>query len=184
MQLNDITFVTGNNEKLTRVRYYLGIEIASVALELPEIQSLDLRKICVEKAAHAYQQLQRPVLVEDVSLELTGLSGLPGPFVKWFLQTVGPQGILDMRVGRTTDATAVAKICYVLYDGIESQVFEAAVPGRVPQQAFQNAFGWNGIFIPEGYHITYAEMSLEEQADVNMRALALSKLKRYIEAAK
>ena len=59
----------------------LGTRLEHRAVDLPEIQSLDLEKVVLAKAAAAHSRLERPVLVDDTSLELAGLGGFPGPLL-------------------------------------------------------------------------------------------------------
>ncbi|MBI2047599.1 MAG: non-canonical purine NTP pyrophosphatase, partial [Parcubacteria group bacterium] len=62
-----ITFITSNNSKAAEVSRYLGFPVRHISLELHEIQSLDLEEIVREKVLLAYEKIQKPVLVEDVS---------------------------------------------------------------------------------------------------------------------
>src|SRR3989344_3997962 len=118
-----IFFVTGNAGKAKYLADYFHIPVDHVKLDLPEIQSFNLRAIVTDKAAKAHLLIKQaviaqPVLVEDVSLSCEGLGGLPGPFVKWFLEAVGREGICRLLDGK--DRSAVATVAYCLSDGQES----------------------------------------------------------------
>lgn len=75
---SNITFITGNQFKADYLAKYLGFSVDHHKLDLDEIQSLDLHKIVEHKVKQAYDILESPVLVEDVSLEFKALGGLPG----------------------------------------------------------------------------------------------------------
>src|SRR5215218_10657977 len=89
----------------------------NVALELSELQALDVAQVAAAKAAAAREVLdapESPILVEDSGLVLGAWNGLPGAFTKWFLQSVGNEGLLKMlstygdRSARAVCAVAVA----------------------------------------------------------------------------
>ncbi|CAN6476944.1 unnamed protein product [Victoria cruziana] len=89
-----VTFVTGNAKKLEEVRAILGhyIPFQSLKLDLPELQG-EPEEISKEKARLAARKVNGPVLVEDTCLCFNALGGLPGPYIKWFLQKIGHEGI-------------------------------------------------------------------------------------------
>jgi inosine/xanthosine triphosphate pyrophosphatase family protein len=55
----------------------LGYPVDHVKLDLDELQSMDLHEIVTHKAKQAYDILQKPVLINDISLGFDGLGGLP-----------------------------------------------------------------------------------------------------------
>lgn len=179
--MKDITFITGNPKKVEQLQRYLTFPIQHKAFDLPEIQSLDLETVAVLKAKAAYEMHGAPVLVEDTGLAFTALRGLPGPFVKWFLETVGNEGMCRM-LDTYEDRTAIAQICFVLYDEDGPHVFAASRAGTISASPLGlQEFGWNPIFIPVGETKTWAEMSLEEQKITSMRRLAIEKVQTYLE---
>ena len=64
-------------------------------LDLPELQG-EPEEIAKSKAREAYNQVKKPVLVEDTSLCFNVLKGLPGPYIKWFLKKLKPEGLSDL----------------------------------------------------------------------------------------
>src|SRR5690606_34998753 len=111
------------------------------------------------KVKQAYGIAQKPVLVEDTQLSFTALGRLPGPYIKWFLEEVGVDGlckILDSYDDRS--ATAGAAIAY--YDGKNLKVFQSSLKGTIaPESRGGVGFGWNQVFIPEGADKTLGELS-------------------------
>ena len=84
----NITFITGNQDKADYLAKYLGHPVDHLKLDLDEIQSLELKEIVEHKVRQAYEKVKKPVIVEDVSLEFEALGGLPGPFIKFFVEKV------------------------------------------------------------------------------------------------
>ena len=157
------TLVTGNPDKLEEAERIVGTEIDAEAMDLPEIQSLDVREVLDEKAREAWSRLRRPVVVEETSLELASLGGFPGPFVKWMLATAGAEGIAQCAVG-LGDPRAVARCLLLYYDGQKQVVGEGVDHGTLVYPGRGEAgFGWDPVFLPEGSARTYGELGIEEK---------------------
>ncbi len=170
--LGGIAFVTGNPDKVTEARRLCGADLESVALELPEIQSLDLEVVLLAKGDEAYRRLQRPLIVEETGLELAALNGFPGPLIKWMLHAVGPQGIARSAAA-LGDSRATAR-CLLLYlDGNRERLAAGSTRGRVvlPPRG-EGGFGWDSIFEPEGVDRTYAEMNGDDKDRLSHRGRA------------
>ncbi|MDH5543645.1 MAG: RdgB/HAM1 family non-canonical purine NTP pyrophosphatase [Nitrospinota bacterium] len=180
---NRLILVTGNENKLREARQILGIDIAQgKAKELHEIQTISVAEAVRHKAEEAYEQLKTPLLVEDSGLVINVWNGLPGALIKWFEEAVHNEGILKM-LGDEKDRRAVAQ-CYVaLHNGKEVKVACGEVPGSIAfKPSGDTGFGWDSIFIPDGYEITYAEMPSEKKNSISHRKKALDAMKKIIEA--
>lgn len=116
-----ITFVTGNSKKLEEVIQILGTDIGlnliSKKLDLPELQG-EIEEISKLKAEEAYKQVAGPVLVEDTALCFHALKGLPGPYIKWFLEKLKPEGLHQMLKG-FEDKSAQAVCTFAYHPGEE-----------------------------------------------------------------
>lgn len=157
-----ITFITGNQSKADYLAKYLGYPVKHYKLDLDEIQSLDLREIVEHKAKQAYDHLKTPVLVEDVALEFTALGRLPGTFIKWFITELGLEAVCSLLDHK--DRSAVARCVFGYCDGHQVEFFEGNLRGSIALKPVgSNGFGWDAIFIPEGYTVTRA--TLDETAD-------------------
>lgn len=177
--VGSLVFVTGSARKLKEAREILApIEISTESLDLPELQGTP-DDIAREKARLAFEQLKVPLFVEDTSLHITALGGLPGPYVKHFLQTIGNEGIVRM-LSSFKDKSAVSRttIAYCLGDGAVSVVKGGVKGSIVEPRGTSNfgAFGFDPIFQPEGKSRTYAEMPSEEKNALSQRRKALEAL--------
>nr|WP_052568939.1 non-canonical purine NTP pyrophosphatase [Ktedonobacter racemifer] len=90
--MDKILFITGNKEKLREVRALIPA-IQGIDMELPEIQEIDAHKIILAKLMEAKKHQSGSFIVEDTSLSLDAMNGLPGPLVKWFVKAIGIKGI-------------------------------------------------------------------------------------------
>ncbi len=160
----------------------LNSELEAVSVDLPEIQEIDVEKVVEEKAKVAYKLIGKPTLVEDSSLEFTAWNKLPGALIKWFLFTVGVDGILKM-LENEQEREAVAKTAVAFFDGSKTHIFTGELKGVISKEkSGNNGFGWDFIFIPDGYEKTFAEMSPEEKNSISMRKLALEKMIKELQS--
>ncbi len=161
MTPKDAVFITGNQKKAEYLSRYLGHSVEHSKVELEEIQSLDLQEVVRHKVRQAYAQVGRPVLVEDVSLEFVALGRLPGTFIRWFQEELSPAELCRLLDGK--DRSAIARCMFGYYDGMAEHYFEGELRGRVAEKpAGTDGFGWDSIFIPEGYDVTRAELSEDD----------------------
>jgi non-canonical purine NTP pyrophosphatase (RdgB/HAM1 family) len=175
--------ITGNPNKAKYVAQWLGIELEHQKLDLDEVQSLDLQEVVEHKVRQAYRLAKRPVIVEDAALILPAMGRLPGTFVKWFLDELGVKGLGEL-AARLSSAEAVGVLKYAYYDGKELQIFDGSMHGRliaVPRGS--GGFGFDAIFVNDGYDITRAEMDEEAYALTSYRKEALDKLAQYLTKA-
>jgi XTP/dITP diphosphohydrolase len=179
-------FVTTNESKRREAQRILGVELEKAALgphDVPEVQSLDFAEVALHKARSAREALGSPpypVLVEDSGLVVGAWNGLPGALTKWFLTSVGNEGILGMLSGEDRSARAVCVVA-VADAGGDVRVFEGVVPGEVAAEPRgEEGFGWDPIFVPLGSHLTYAEMGDAKHEDSH-RTRAFRQLRGWLE---
>lgn len=177
--MEDITFITGNQSKADYLAKYLGFPVKHKKIELDEIQSLDLREIVEHKVKQAYAVVQSAVIVEDVSLEFSALGKLPGPFIKFFVDTVPFEKICAM-LG-DLERGAVARCVFGFYDGTKMEFFEGHLNGKIAlKPAGRGGYGWDRIFVPEGYSVTRAELGEEDDIKTYLQIKPFAKLKEFL----
>jgi len=176
-----ITFITGNPAKAAYLANYFHLDIEHKALNLVEIQSLSLEEIVRDKAQRAQALIGGTVLVEDVSLTISALNTLPGPLIKWFYEALGNAGLCSL-ISPGATRKAVAEVAFALCDGDSVQVFKGQATGTINESPRGNTnFGWDPVFVPDGYEMTWAEMMPDEKHLSSMRKPALEALAAYLE---
>ena len=137
-----------------------------------------MEEVAIHKLNQAYGKLQAPVMVEDSGLVFCAWNELPGALVKWFEKSVGYGGLIKM-LESFADRRALA-ICYIgIHNGKETKVAKGVVSGSITfTERGENGFGWDSIFIPNGYKHTYAEMSSNEKNSISHRKKAFDSLKK------
>lgn len=179
--MQKLTFITGNAGKAKYLSDYFHFPVDHKGLDLHEIQSLNLREVVEDKARRAYEIVGAPVLVEDVSLTFSALGSLPGPLIKWFLESLGNDGIVRLLDGYE-DRSALAQVEFAVCDASGVRTFGGHMEGSIavrPRGVM--GFGWDPIFIPRGYDKTWAQMSDDEKHATSMRRRALEKMAVFLE---
>ncbi len=176
----EITYITSNPNKAKQLGWHLGYPVEHQAIDLPEIQSLDVKEVIKEKAKTAYGMINKPVLVEDYSLVFDALGNLPGPLVKWFLQEIGTKGLCKL-LDSYTNRLAVAISAAGLYDGQKFHFFKGEMRGTISKEPRgKEVFGTDAIFIPKGHQKTWSEMTKDEQIATSTRRRSLKQLEAHL----
>jgi inosine triphosphate pyrophosphatase len=168
-----LTLVTGNKGKLNEWRRIIpdSIQLVSHDVDAAEIQSLDIEEIVLDKARRAYEQLRVPVVVEDVSAGLKKFGWLPGPFIKFFIKTMGEAALFTIASKSGEAAKVTCAIAF--FDGKHFFTVKAESYGKVVMPRGSNGFGFDKVFVPDGYTKTYGEMTNEEKDTVSHRSKAI-----------
>jgi non-canonical purine NTP pyrophosphatase (RdgB/HAM1 family) len=120
-------------------------------------------------------------LVEDVALEFTALGRFPGTFIKFLIEEIPLEIVCRMLDGLSRKA--VGKCAFGYYDGQTMKFFEGRIDGEIADHpAGEGGFGWDKIFIPEGYGgATRAELDEDDYKEVYLRIRPLRDLKAFLE---
>lgn len=180
--MKDITFITGNQHKADYLAKLLGMPLEHHKLDLVEVQSISTEEVVRHKVKEAYAQLGSPVLVEDVFLGFSALNGLPGPFIKFFVEQ--PDGLekLCRMLDAFDDRSAVGGCIYGYYDGSRLELLAGTLNGEIADHPRgTNGFGWDQVFCPNGYGgKTRAELSDEDYAAVYQVIKPLPALRQFL----
>jgi inosine triphosphate pyrophosphatase len=208
-RMKSITFVTGNEQKLKEVKEILlfrddlyrnennnnrsssGFDLISKSIDLPELQGSSQEVIAKQKCLMALREIKGPCLVEDTSLCFEGLRGLPGPYIKWFLEKLGLDGLVKM-LSAYDDKRARAMCVFAYAKGVECtdvddiECFVGITEGVIVEKRGKEEFGWDAIFEPTEQtdfdnRKTYGEMEKEEKNRISHRYRALEKLRKRLE---
>ncbi|OAA64622.1 non-canonical purine NTP pyrophosphatase [Niveomyces insectorum RCEF 264] len=194
-----LNFVTGNANKLAEVKAILEpagggsgsggdgtitnaarpITVTSRKVDLVEIQAATMEEVTLDKCRRAAELIDGPVLVEDTCLCFTALNGLPGAYIKWFLDRLGHEGLNTLLAGHADkSAQAVCTFALCKGPGQEPLLFQGVTEGKIVPARGPANFGWDPIFEYDGK--TYAEMDKAEKNKISHRYKALQKLRDYL----
>lgn len=168
-------FVTGNSAKASRFSRLIGVDVETYSMELEEIQSTDLKKICEHKAKQAHDALRTPVIVEDVGLYFEALGSLPGPFIRFFVEEDDGLEKLCRMLDGFSNRRARTIVMTTYYDGVSFTHFEGGANGAiVDHPRGTGGFGYDSIWSVDGYDgKTRAEIgqSKDDESYVNARPI-------------
>ncbi len=168
-QNKHITFVTGNKDKFEEVKQYLttldsSIVLEQIALDLPEYQGLDIKKIALAKAQEAWRLLQKPVLIDDGGIYLERFNSFPGPLIKYVFQGIGFEGFWLLA---KDDPRACFLSCLVYYyEPNKYEIFEGTCYGTIikPNGVIsREQMPFSDIFIPQEATKTLTQMRGTQQ---------------------
>ncbi len=175
-------FITGNQNKVEYLSKTIGMNLPHQKLDLDEIQSPDPKVVIEHKVKQAYAAIQAPVLVEDTSLGFTALHGLPGPFIKYFVDAEDGLETLCRMLDGFSDRTARATVIYGYYDGERLEYIEGGMNGTISDHPKgTGGYGWDQIFEPEGYSgLTRAELNPEQDIETYNKLRDSEALARFL----
>jgi non-canonical purine NTP pyrophosphatase (RdgB/HAM1 family) len=176
-----IQFITGNKNKFAEAQKIIS-NLEQLDVDLPEIQEIDAKKVIEAKLQEAKNLFEGEFVVEDTSLYLNCLNGLPGPLIKWFEKTIGNNGIFDITQKYDNYRAQAKTIVGYIDEGGKISFFEGIIDGTIVKPQGENDFGWGPIFIPSGQNKTFAQMNQEEKNKISMRKIAFEKLTKHYHA--
>lgn len=191
--MKKIIFATHNEHKLTEVRAILeplGYKVLSAGdLNLPDVEETGttFKDNALLKAYEGYKHTSVPVLAEDTGLCIRALNGEPGVYTKRYAEQHGgfPKvfDVLAERMKDNPDKSAYFNCTMALViDETRAEVFEGIFEGTIlPSPQGDNGFGYDPVFVPNGYDKTVAELSDDEKNTISHRALALKKVADFLE---
>lgn len=139
---------------------------------------------------HAYVLMHsRDYQVSNVTLQrfvrLIPFAHLSGPYVKWFLERLGPEGLYKLLEGwDDKSAQAVCTFAYTSNAGEEVVLFQGITEGNIVLPRGPRDFGWDPCFQPLGYDRTYAELPKIEKNTISHRFRALDKMREFFSSEK
>jgi XTP/dITP diphosphohydrolase len=182
MSRDNLVLVTQNKHKLKELRplfkkYNVGFDISSI--QKYEVRSESVEEIARVAAEVAFDTLQQPVVVDDTGFFVDSLNGFPGSYAAIVLKSIGYEGILKLMTDQA-DRTSRFKTAVGFCDGERLEVFSGIMSGTVARApAGESGFGYDPIFVPEGFTKTYAELTLEEKVRISHRTRAFEGFLRW-----
>jgi non-canonical purine NTP pyrophosphatase (RdgB/HAM1 family) len=176
-----LLFLTGNAGKIAGAKLVFP-DIKSLDIDLPEIQSLDPHVVIRHKLLEGLKHHKSELVVEDTSVYIEALNGLPGPLIKWFLESLGNEGLAELALKYDNQTAEVRSIVGYAKSPDDIRFFEGAQKGKVVMPRGNAGFGWNPSFQPDGSNKTFAEMSDAERSKFSMRTKAFRQLKDYLDS--
>ena len=191
----ELVFATHNLNKVIEVQDMLVRDIQLVGLdqlgfnqEIDE-DGLDLESNAIIKAMHVWGLFGKNCFADDTGLEVEALNGLPGVFSARFAgEQKNDKANIELLLEKMKDksnrrAQFRTVICLVL-DG-EKYFFEGVIQGEITHEPRGNGgFGYDSVFMPVGFDITFAEMDMYTKNAISHRSIAFKKLVGHLNGLK
>lgn len=189
-----LVFATNNAHKLEEVSAILGDKIELLSLndihchtDIPETADT-LEGNALLKSSYVYQNYQLDCFADDTGLEVEALNGAPGVYSARYAEGEGHDAeanmlkLLHELEGKENRNAQFRTAVSLILDGKE-YLFEGVIKGKIVQEKRgDSGFGYDPIFMPEGYGQTFAEMGAETKNKISHRALAIEKLCSFLQS--
>ena len=190
-----IVFATNNKHKLEEIKDILGKDFEIVSLaeigcheNIPET-GLTLEENARQKSTYIVEHYNHDCFADDTGLEVDALNGEPGVHSARYAEGTDHDSEANMRkllskMSNVKDRTARFRtVISLIINGVEHQ-FEGRVEGRIATEKHgTEGFGYDPIFIPEGYDKSFAELGEEVKNQISHRARAVKKLAEYLSSS-
>lgn len=193
----EIIFATGNRHKVVEAQKALGDSFALImpkdlglTEEIPE-DGDTLEKNAIQKAEYLWNKFGKNCFADDTGLEVDALGGAPGVYTARY---AGPDKGSDANMekllaelsaveatdGKVSRSARFRTVVALIIDG-EARTFEGVMEGEIARaKSGSEGFGYDPVFIPQGYNCTIAEISLDEKNAISHRGKAMRALAEYL----
>lgn len=191
--MKKLVFATNNAHKLEEIRAILGDKVEILSLndinchaDIPETANT-LEGNAELKAAYIYTNYGLDCFADDTGLEVEALNGAPGIYSARYAGGEGHDSEANMKkllteMAGKTNRNAQFRTAICLIEKGNKHLFEGIVKGQIIEAKRGNSgFGYDPVFIPEGYNETFAEMGNTEKNKISHRARAVAALCEYLQ---
>ena len=190
--MKKLVFATNNAHKLEEIRAILGDKVEILSLndidchaDIPETADT-LQGNAALKAQYIYENYGLDCFADDTGLEVEALNGAPGIYSARYAGGEGHDSEANMKkllseMQDKDNRRARFRTVICLIEGGKEHFFEGIVNGSIIRERKGGAgFGYDPIFMPDGYSETFAEMGNDEKNKISHRARAVQKLCEYL----
>lgn len=189
--MNELVFATNNQHKLRELQQILGQQFKILSLEdigchedIPE-NSPTIEENSMDKAIYVHEKYGKNCFADDTGLEVEVLDGRPGVISARY---AGDEKNMDKNIDKVlselnnkTNRKARFKTVISLIINNKKYQFEGIVNGTIiKDKKGKGGFGYDPVFVPDGYDITFAEMDAEKKNKISHRGRAVKKLVEFL----
>lgn len=183
-----LVFATGNAHKIAEARAILsgvGIEVESYNGPEPKESGTSFLENALIKARAAFEATGLPAFADDSGISVDVMGGAPGIFSAIWSGGRDDKTNRDLLLAQMADVDdpdrAASFVCTIAYVSETEEIsFTGVWPGRLAKDASgANGFGYDPVFIPEGFEVTAAELEPEVKNSLSHRNMALAQMSSY-----
>lgn len=192
--MQTLIFASSNPNKIREVREILdglyeikGLQDIGCTEDIPETADT-IEGNALLKARYVVEHFGLNCFSEDTGLEVTALNGAPGVHsARYSSEDRDPQANIDLlqkNLAPHADRSARFKTVIALSLDGKAHLFEGLVNGHIRHEQFgTGGFGYDPVFVPDGYSVSFAEMDKEEKNRISHRGRAVQKLLDFLKEA-
>ena len=188
----ELVFATNNAHKLEEVQAIVGDKFVIKSLndidcqdDIPET-GVTFQENAEQKTDYLVNKYGLYCFGDDSGLEVDALQGEPGVYSARYSGSRDMEKNIDLvleRLGDNPNRTARFKTVISLYLNEQQYFFEGTIEGQIIKERIgEKGFGYDPIFIPNGYNKTFAEMTSDEKNAISHRAIAVGKLAEFLKS--
>ena len=186
-----LVFATHNEHKLNEVQRMLPKEITLLTLDeigcfedIPETSNT-IEGNAIQKALYIKEKYGYDTFADDTGLEVAALDNAPGVYsARYAGEAKDNESNIDLLLANMKDKQerqAQFKTIFALCLGEDLHTFEGIVRGEIThERKGEGGFGYDAVFLPEGYANTFAQMSADQKNSISHRGRALQKLTAFL----
>lgn len=189
-----LVFATNNAHKLEEVAAILGDQVELLSLndigcqaDIPETAET-LEGNALLKSSYIYKNYHLDCFADDTGLEVEALNGAPGVYSARYAGGEGHDAQANMLKllheldGKENRKAQFRTAISLILDGKE-YLFEGVIKGEIiKEKRGDSGFGYDSVFMPEGYDRTFAELGNDIKNQISHRALAVQKLCEFLQS--
>lgn len=194
MILNKILFASHNAGKIAEIKNMLaplGISVVSAAdVTFPDVEETGstFAENSLLKSQTIAKELGIPCIADDSGLCVDALNGAPGVFSARYAPNRDFDKGIDKLLSEMKNSNNKSRkahfscVVSLAYPDGRYKLFEGRVDGRIADEKMcgDGGFGYDPVFIPDGYDCSFAQMSKEEKNKISHRGRAMQKFKEYL----
>ncbi|MBD1433889.1 non-canonical purine NTP diphosphatase [Sphingobacterium sp. DN00404] len=186
----ELVFATNNAHKLEEVQAIIGDKFSIKSLtdigcsdDIPET-GVTFEENAKQKTDYLFHKYRLDCFGDDSGLEIDALNGEPGIYSARYSGSRDMEKNIDLvfsKLGDSQNRIARFRTVISLFLNEQQYFFEGSIEGSIiDERRGSGGFGYDPIFIPEGYNKTFAEMTSEEKNEISHRAIAVGKLAAFL----
>lgn len=172
--------VTHNRHKFEEIRKIVP-DLEMLDMEYPEIQADTLEEVVEFSLNYLSDRIDGDFIIDDSGLFIEALNGFPGVYSAYVFRTIGNNGILALLRGFENRRAYFKTVIGIRFQGVNYKLVGICHGIIAEEPRGTNGFGYDPIFIPEGFEKTFAEMSTEEKNRISHRGKAVRKLAAFMD---
>ena len=178
--MTEIQIITSNNGKIKEFKEIFGdskyVPVQN-NIDYPEIQASSLEEVVDFGLTWLQEKTKAPFVIDDSGVFIDNFDGFPGIYTRYIYDTIGLKGVLRQMEDVDNRACTFRCVLGLVTESGEKQKFVGDCHGTlINEQRGDGGFGYDPIFIPDGFDKTFAELSSEEKNSISHRGIAMRKL--------